>query len=95
VGGCLASLEGHCSEAIDYGPPGLGNGMATQERTALVLQEIHRVFGWMRRDRPPPSQQLLTGEGLFNLVHVSLVQVDQIAKRAENSKRGRNLRNFV
>jgi hypothetical protein len=41
----MAPLESHFSEAIDHGPPGLGNGMAALERTALVLQEVCRVFG--------------------------------------------------
>jgi hypothetical protein len=44
---CLALLEGHFPEAIDRGPFGLGNGMAALERTALVLQKVHRVFGWL------------------------------------------------
>jgi hypothetical protein len=41
----MAPLESHFSEAIDHRPSGLGNGMAALERTALVLQEIRRVFG--------------------------------------------------
>jgi len=41
LGGCLASVDGHPTAAIDHRPAGFWKGLATLRWPALDLQEIH------------------------------------------------------
>jgi hypothetical protein len=43
LGGRLASMDGHPTEAIDHGPAGFWKGLETARRQEVDLQEIHRV----------------------------------------------------